>query len=1269
MKKHAFVLIVWTVILGATAARCEHIRHTWHFSRPLIDQTRADSCGVVKVVEAPDTLMMHDWPVLPRAVIQFTFPFKTGIENIRITTGTSHSEDLDGPLPFNSSLHFLSDPTSSPRYPELSAGDSFPDSPVKITRHGGIDPGTFQPVSSMVIELFPCRYLHPDRLIWTDRIEISFDTIEPAGDIRYRMHRDPVPLLVITSSALAPSTTDYLAFRAAYGPPASLLTTEEIMESYAGVDDAQKMRNAILDYALNNGTIYVLLAGDSDQVPVRRTVQMNDSTMNVPMEAYFSDLFDSLGNPIDWDAGGDSVFGQYPADMPEMDMMPDILLGRIPASTPDELQLALDRVVSYEQTASSSDEWFNRVVFTAVDIFTFRDHGDTSGIPEGERFAEMLRIDPFESMETIRLYETDQYAHEGRATSAEVHSALHDGAGFLAFHCHGAPDCFWLIDECFTGSQAGNLDNGIRSPVTFGFACSTAAFDNELPDWPYGSVTESMPERFLLNESGGAISYVGSTRVAVASSFGHAQQRKGTGALEYPYFQGYFASMQTPGQLIANAQCEYLRRTGISDDWDFTTLAEYAQFGDPATAIGGIRQPGSISILDTGVSVNGNPHACAAPGDTIEILPQLLNSGSPRHQITITSSSSDPRIQWTVTQASVGTLLRGYPVAPSAPLAFQILPGTDDEEPIHIEVSIRAAGDEIQRSQITIPLGAAPHIVFHDHEIYYDESGNVNIDPGDQIYLAMLLENDGCNSLEGAVIRMTSSSAYLEYCYSEPTSLPTLPAGWGMVSPWGALRFVVRETTPDQTIIPITVTVTDGQAEFTKFCDLVVRDRIGPSVVSPYIDVRSAIPGTANRMECAVFDVSGVQSVSATVHQVSAGSDQTVVFNDTGADGDRIAGDGIYSASCSIPPEPDNFMIDIITVDGLGNTAVFSSILRFSSIPLLPAPVILINEIGKTIEQSTVREALERLGMTPAIWDVEFRGRPSPRDLKRYTGNTVIYMCHSTPPTDMLETLTAFCQMGGAVVLNGWDAARQINRLSGGTEWLETQFGVRFISKNADDYMLAGESSDPFGDGLEYRLKKKVDNVIMEPDVIEGINGGIVAVHFTSNQAAAGAIRFDSGLSRTLFFPYSLDDIKDLPDLDVILDKAIDWTSDRTVPAHLDLEVNQTCYASGDAFTMIFDVVNPTPTSLSGRLFLVLNLADDYWFWPSFVHHSEGYDFQSLSVSAFDTAAHDMAFTWPESPVSIPQITFLAALLDEGMTHVILGMETVQFGFEPDCPE
>jgi hypothetical protein len=89
---------------------------------------------------------------------------------------------------------------------------------------------------------------------------------------------------------------------------------------------------------------------------------------------------------------------------------------------------------------------------------------------------------------------------------------------------HGSPRAFydvewwsWILPDPFLGaSDVPNLDNHGKPPMIFAFSCLTAAFDIETAGaWWYRSIwgDTSLAEEFVKHPTGGAIAYVGWSRV------------------------------------------------------------------------------------------------------------------------------------------------------------------------------------------------------------------------------------------------------------------------------------------------------------------------------------------------------------------------------------------------------------------------------------------------------------------------------------------------------------------------------------------------------------------------------------------------------------------------------------------------------------------------------------------------------------------------------------------------------------------------------------
>ncbi|KKK65288.1 hypothetical protein LCGC14_2975670, partial [marine sediment metagenome] len=116
---------------------------------------------------------------------------------------------------------------------------------------------------------------------------------------------------------------------------------------YEGRDDAERIRNMIKSYYAKENIQWVLLAGDTDVLPIRMVYNpdvdrwMESQSESVggeyykPTDFYYADLSGT------WDSDEDGEWGESPEDneygIDEIDWTPDVYVGRFPASSVEEL--------------------------------------------------------------------------------------------------------------------------------------------------------------------------------------------------------------------------------------------------------------------------------------------------------------------------------------------------------------------------------------------------------------------------------------------------------------------------------------------------------------------------------------------------------------------------------------------------------------------------------------------------------------------------------------------------------------------------------------------------------------------------------------------------------------------------------------------------------------------------------------------------------------------------------------------------------------------
>jgi Peptidase family C25 len=1270
MKKTVTALFLLFIIVPATGfAEIRQIQQKFEFGLPeILDFPEKDTLSVPGTGEY---YLTRDWPAMPFRLMTQTLPFGTVVKDFSVSCSPVQTLELDSPLRFTKGPRLLSDPDQKLEFESFDTSRPYPGDRVQCSIHGGLNPETLLPISILVTRIFPVQYVNGAELLYTGQMDVTVTLDCPDIPVTIRGTDDVIPYVMVIPEAFQTVAAPYITHRTNSGLTPAVYTIESILASYSGIDPPEQLKNFIRDMVETHGTTFVMLGGDADQIPVRiRTRADAPLSETLPIEGYYADLYDSSGNYMDWDANDDGEYGTYTDDLPAMDFLPDLFLARIPASTPEEFQIALTHVINYETNTSETDEWFNTALLTAVDIFNEEEHGETSGIPEGERFAEFLITDPFNTVTPIRLYETDTYPHEGRALPSEVVAHSSQGCGFMAFDCHGAPDCLWLINECFTNQHAFAMQNGEKLPVIFALACSTAAFDNEIPGWPYSSGRESMPEHFLLNPDGGGIGYVGATRVAMASSFGHNQYRNMAGSLEYPYFKAYFEGMSTTGQMLAYSQHHFIEHVGVKDYYDYFNLVEHAQFGDPTVTIGGLKSDPDLKINRClWVEASGNGDACLEPGETFNLTLDLINNGITANNVTAQVSCADPDVSLPDSICTYGEIPRCCNTSPGAPLQVLVDPGSPVNR--HVDLTVELFVDAIFHRAYTVTayIGADPYLEYRDWDFMYNSSNNGNVDPGDQIYLSIFLQNTGWSDATDIFISsLTTPSNYVDsITITSDGAVGSLSAGHGMFTPWGVIQMFISNHCPHETEIEFTaVFETASSGPWTMTFSIPVIDMTGPKLTHFSISPQSAEVNTPVQIVTQATDVSGVVSVFADIETYPDGNRDTLELYDDGQHGDGDAGDGTYGLSFNTTGSASDYIVNLQSVDGLGNERIIEEALTFTTIPLTVNPILVINTAERSGAEQFISDALMDLGLSHTIWNDRFRGPLTSDVLETFAGSTLIWtfgMLNSPNPSQ-LEVLTNYLDNGGGLLMCGWDLARGINRISGGKDWLENYLGVQFKGNNTEAYEVEGVVGDPLTEGLSFRLKRRYDDLDLAADKLIASETGITSMIFTDLPEYAGAVRHQDTGIRTVLLPFSLELMRFEDEIDELLSTFLPWLADRPFDPSLILNLNQSFFVPGDPFILSADMMNPHPDPLDTNLLVALNIDSLFWFWPSWVQYPPDIDSERLQIEAFSSQSESiLEFTWPEISGTGSGITFYGIMMNEDSSSAISDLVYTSFGY------
>jgi hypothetical protein len=308
----------------------------------------------------------------------------------------------------------------------------------------------------------------------------------------------PVGYVIVTSGALAAAFQPLADWKTRKGVQAAVRTVEWIDATYPnGVDRAERVRFFLRDAYQNWGTLFVLLGGDTDVVPVRYAWSGLLGGELIPADSYYMCL---EGN---WNGDGDSRFGEaYESDEDpgdEVDLGPELYAGRAPASTVAEAQTFVAKTIDYEREPGAGNGYPASVLFLAERLFPTVD---------GATIAEEADDLVPSWFKRVKLYEEHaSWPGSLPETYRAVMDSLSNGFGIVHHVGHGFRNTMSVGDAVLNNADADALVNGPRQSVVFAINCSAASID-----------FNSIGERFVKNPHGGSIAYLGTSRFAFVNS-------------------------------------------------------------------------------------------------------------------------------------------------------------------------------------------------------------------------------------------------------------------------------------------------------------------------------------------------------------------------------------------------------------------------------------------------------------------------------------------------------------------------------------------------------------------------------------------------------------------------------------------------------------------------------------------------------------------------------------------------------------------------------
>ena len=194
--------------------------------------------------------------------------------------------------------------------------------------------------------------------------EINYTALDAAwNDQKIEM------LIIVNDSSFIDAVTPLTEWKNQKGVKTIILSN---FSSYEGKDKEERIRNMIKDFYEKEKIQWVLLAGDTEEnlIPIREVY--NPDVVEVGGESEYS-TWDDDYKPTDfyyadltgtWDDNNNSDWGESVVNNGEIDeisWIPEVYVGRLPASNPTELSVMINKTLKYETDPYVGD-WMNKML-------------------------------------------------------------------------------------------------------------------------------------------------------------------------------------------------------------------------------------------------------------------------------------------------------------------------------------------------------------------------------------------------------------------------------------------------------------------------------------------------------------------------------------------------------------------------------------------------------------------------------------------------------------------------------------------------------------------------------------------------------------------------------------------------------------------------------------------------------------------------------------------------------------------------------------------
>lgn len=510
-------------------------------------------------------------PLLPMKTFTFNFPLETTIHSITIKDTTI--QELGSTIHFQTTPqpHFYSINTT----PQELNSQKIIQENLNIKYENKLYPGaTHNTVigkntthTNLVVHYYPIQTnlaTNTNYLITKATLEIIYSAQTPVNSQPLLSNPENI---IITHPDFLSQATQLADFHNNQGTPTEVVTTEWIDSNMQPSESPPIM--GYKDFKLMDKLLKY------DEQLALKTISYLQSQQSNPNLTYVTIIGNAIHVPPSYYFG----FGYYPVptdfyySSPDLDLIANYRIGRIPVHTTTEAETAINKIIEW----IPSPQQMNTV-------------GIAGGIPFNSPYyiGELITIDSanrgyFDGLSLEKYYRTDDSFHD-----SNILSALQSDIGMLYMICHGSTDVVAVEEGRISTKTVEDQPKNTNAPILSCIACSSGAYDTYLIRQGYDFERTSVGEAFVIEE-GGAIAYIGGSRTnngypIFTLNKGRVEISKETymAGLLNSVNEAYHSNVEALGDLCFFAAEQYLLDNDMTDYWNQYHYMDFILLGDPA---------------------------------------------------------------------------------------------------------------------------------------------------------------------------------------------------------------------------------------------------------------------------------------------------------------------------------------------------------------------------------------------------------------------------------------------------------------------------------------------------------------------------------------------------------------------------------------------------------------------------------------------------------------------------------------------------------------